>query len=720
MNQGKKFLSDLKLHSDYLRWLDSENRYETWEEAIDSIVEQHRIKYAGIDIEEELRIFEQHAKQKKVLASQRNLQWRGKDVFKKNARIFNCTSTYCDRPEVFKQIMYLLLCGCGVGYSVERRFINKLPTIKKRKDTAINFHIGDSIEGWAEAIDMLMDSFFKGGPTIRFIYSNIRPKGSLVAGRFLAPGPEPLKMAIERVEKILEFKEDGDKLTSLECHDIICHIADACISSGLRRSALIALFDKDDYEMAECKTGNWFIENPQRARANNSAKLINGQYTKEDYDYFANKIKQFGEPGFVLVDDERFCTNPCVEIGFIPINPKTGNSAISFCNLCEINATGIKTKQEFLNRVEAATIIGTLQAGYTDFPFLGKDTEELTREEALLGVSITGWFDNPILFNSEWLEECANFAKTVNEKLAAKIGINPSARITCTKPSGNASVILGTSSGIHPAHSRNYFRVMQINKDSNVAKWLAENRPEMIEESVWSANKSDYVVYVPITESDTAITKEDISSIEHLEKVKLAQKSWVIPGTIKGRGYSDTITHNISNTIVVDDWDETFQYVWDNREYFCGISFLPKTGDKIYRQAPFTSVLTAEELLKKYNYGVLFASGLIVDILNAFDNDLWTACDAIMDKSFFLSGSNLQVLAKKDVIRRAKKFAKNYFKNELSVMIDCLKDVHLFHKWCSINRKSINIDVAKVLGKPDYLNLNEMTAASCNGGACEV
>jgi len=434
MNQGKKLLSELKLHSDYLRWVDEEQRYETWEEAIDSIVSQHREKYKGVDIEEELSLFSEASKKRKVLASQRNLQWRGEGIFDKNARIFNCSSTFCDRPEVFKQIMWLLLCGCGVGYSVESKFINKLPAIKKRRDTAVNFHIGDSIEGWAEGLDTLLDSFFTGGPTVRFDYSLIRPKGDLVAGRFLAPGPEPLKAALEKIEAILEAKEPGSKLNSLECHDIICHTADAVISSGLRRSALISLFDKDDQLMAECKTGNWFIDNPQRARSNNSAKLVRGQFTREEYDYFAGKIKEFGEPGFVIVDDERFCTNPCAEIGFIPINPRTGKSAISMCNLCEVNATGINTKEEFLSRVTAAAIIGTLQAGYTDFPFLGRDTEELVRHEALLGISITGWFDNPKLFNAEWLEEGAALAKEVNDTLAAKIGINPAARITCVKP----------------------------------------------------------------------------------------------------------------------------------------------------------------------------------------------------------------------------------------------------------------------------------------------
>jgi ribonucleoside-triphosphate reductase len=525
---------------------------------------------------------------------------------------------------------------------------------------------------------------------------------------------------LEKIENILINKEPNTKLSPIECHDIICHSADAVISAGLRRSALIVLFDKDDYEMAECKTGNWFIENPQRGRANNSAKLIEGQYTKDEYDYFASKIKQFGEPGFVLVKDKRFCTNPCVEIGFIPINPKTGNSAISMCNLCEINAQGINTKDEFLNRVKAAAIIGTLQAGYTDFSFLGKDTEELVREEALLGISITGWFDNPKLFNEEWLNEGAALAKTVNEELANKININPSARLTCVKPSGNASVILGTSSGIHPPHSKNYFRIMQLNKESNVSQWLIKNRPEMLEESVWSVNKTDYAVYVPISGNDKSIVKNDIDSIEHLEKIKFVQKNWVSPGTIKGRGYSDYITHNVSNTIDVQDWDKTFNYVWDNKEYFCGISFMPNTGDKIYRQAPFTSVLMTDELIEKYGEGCLFASGLIVDMLHAFKNDLWSGCDAIINKDFFLDGHHLEVIMKKDIIRRSKKYAKNYFKGDLNLMIECLKDVHLFHKWCSITRKSINVNVSSILGKPAYLNIDEMSAIACHGGACEI
>jgi len=1038
MNKGKKLLSELKLHSDYLRWSDSLNRYETWEEAIDEIVAQHRQKYKDYDIEKELEFFSKYAYDKKVLASQRNLQWRGKDVLKHNARLYNCSTTYVDRTEVFSQILFLLLCGCGVGYSVERRFVGKLPSVKERSQSTISYVIEDSIEGWGDALNVLMNSYFNGTAAVRFDYTQIREKNSLVAGKFLAPGYEPLKKSLEKVELILEASV-GSKLTTLECHDIICHSADAVISAGLRRSALIAMFDKDDQDMMNCKTGNWFADNPQRARANNSAKLIKGQYTKDEYKSFFDKIRQFGEPGFLFVDDERFTTNPCMpswatvltkdgistigqiqigdeiwsetgwtkvinkwssgikdvyryrtnsgvfygtenhrivslgekvevgyadsidslggefssqsphiesaimdglligdgskhkasnnlivlhigkndadyfnseisqlikkkrpgispttyevetdlshkyikktynreipekylhgspielasflrglysangsvvsnritlktsstkirdsvqlmlsslgirsyfttnkskkvvfsngeytckqsydvnisidrerfvecigfiqkyknekinlnapksskppkfnypiterefisneevfditvdnsthtfwsgglnvsncgEISFIPVNPNTGKSCIAFCNLSEINAQGIKTEQEFLNRVKAATIIGTLQSGYTYFPYLGFDTEDLVRWEALLGVSLTGWFDNPFLFDEELLQKGAQYAIEVNRELANKLDLSPSARITCVKPSGNASVILGCSSGIHPAHSRNYFRVMQLNKDNEVAQWLAENRPEMIEESVWSANNTDYVVYVPVTEPKEALVKNDVSGADFLDKVKLVQQNWVIPAK-NDRGYSEFVSHNVSNTVNVDDWEEVSEYLWDNREYFCGVSFLPNTGDKIYRQAPFTSVLMEDELLERYGKGCMFASGIIVDLLHAFDNDLWSACDAIADSKFFLTGTHMQVLMKKDLIRRAKKFAKNYFKGELNVMIDCLKDVHLFHKWCTITRRSLNLDVSNILGKPKYLSLSDMASVACYGGQCEI
>lgn len=318
------------------------------------------------------------------------------------------------------------------------------------------------------------------------------------------------------------------------------------------------------------------------------------------------------------------------------------------------------------------------------------------------------------------MRQAASIAKEINEQLAKKLDISPSARITCTKPSGNASVILGTSSGIHPAHSRNYFRIMQMNKDSDVAQWLKENKPEMIENSVWSANKTDYCIYVPITENNDAVVKHDISGINFLEKVKLVQQNWVLPGTNRSLGYSEFITHNVSNTVQVDNWEETFSYLYDNKDYFCGVSFLPNTGDKIYKQAPFTSVLMGDELFSTYGQGTIFASGLIVDLLHAFSDDLWDACDAIKNKDHFLIGNHLQVLTKKDLIRRAKKYAKNYFKGDIDTMISCLKDVHLNHKWCTITRNMKPIDLGSILTKPKYLNADELGAISCAGGSCEI
>lgn len=720
---GKKLLSELKLHSDYLKWLNSENRYETWEEACEEILKQHLDKYKEFDIQSEIDYIRPFMYNKKVLASQRNLQFRGEEILQHNAKLYNCSSTYIDRPEVFKQIMYLLLCGCGVGFSVEKRFIDKLPTIKKRKEETITYQIPDTIEGWSLALDTLMSSYFEGSEQIRFDYSLIRPKDSLIRNRFLAPGHEPLKRALEIIEGILEglLKNTNEiKLTSIISYDIICHSADAVLSAGLRRSALICLFDKDNEEMISAKTGDWYITNPQRARSNNSVKLIKGQYTKEEYDYFSDKVKQFGEPGFALVDDERFCTNPCFEIGFIPINPKNNKSAISFCNLNEINAKGINTKEEFLARVKAAVLLGTLQCGYNDFSFLGSDTEELVKWENLLGISITGWFDNPKLFNEEWLKEGAELAIRINKEFAEKLNLNPSARLLCTKPSGNSSVILQTSSGIHAAHSKRYFRIMQINKSSEVAQWVLKNRPEMIEESVWSANKTDYVIYVPIIEDEGAITKNDITSLEFLDKVKFVQQHWVLNGRNKDLGYSEFVTHNVSNTIDVENWEETFNYLYTNKDYFCGVSFLPKTGDKIYKQAPFTSVLSLEEIIKKYGNGAIFMSGLIVDLLHVFNNDLWDSCSAVIDKNFFLTGSNVEILCKKDLIRRVKKYAKNYFKNDLNLTIDCIKDIHLYHKWCSIMRNFKEIELAKILTKPKYIKADELGAIACAGGACEI
>lgn len=1078
MNKGKKFLSDLKFFESYSKWNDSLKRKETWEESVEDVMKMHYNKFRHIpEIIPYIDKAKTAYKNKEILASQRNLQYREEQITKSNTRLFNCSSTYIDRPEVFKEAMWILLNGCGVGYSVENRFIDKLPTIKNRKEDTVTYVIEDSIEGWANALDVLLQSFFNGSEKIRFDGSLVRPEGALISGGFKAPGYEPLKKSLELIEQILEKKLINTtqyKLTSLDAHEIICISSDAVLAAGVRRSAIICLFDKDDNLMLTAKTGDWFIKKPWLARANNSIKLLRGSFTKEEFNKYKKSIQEFGEPGIVLVDDMRFCTNPCVtsdtmittsngtipvkeligkqftaivdgkeylsttdgffytgkkgvyklttsdgyelkltnnhklltdrgwielkdilledkihihnhkdlewgnqddfdkawllgnligdgtfdhtnesailrywgketylgeyaketlnkffrkgkpfsanidkeitsieskalfefakqfeinpndktpssliesesssfykgfigglfdadgcvqgtlkkgvsirlsqnnldtlvlvqrmllklgivskiyknrraegfydlpdgkggyfqyfcktmhelvisknamkifkdkigfkcthkmntlesllsqytrplyknnyytsidtieyigeldvydvtindvhkfdanglvahncgEIGFIPINPTTGNTCWSFCNLNEINGGNCDTEEKFYEACKNAAILGTLQASYTDMPFLGPDTKELIEGEALIGVSITGIMDNPhILLNPDILQAGAQIVNATNEKIAKIIGINPAARTTTVKPSGNASVLLQTSSGIHNAHSRKYFRVVQMNKNTEIAKVLADINPIMLENSVWNSNNTDYAVYIPIREDDSVITKDQMTSMDFMKAVNTVYENWVLPGTNRDRGYSESITHNVSNTITVDNWDETFNYIYENQHSFCGLSFMAETGDKTYKQAPFTKVMEFDELINNFGTGVLFSSGLIVDALHHFDGDLWTACDAVRDRSIKFTGDRYKVILKKDIVRRIKKFAKNYFDNDVDKTIDCLKNMHIFHKYETINRELIPINFKELSITPQYTDVSTLAGVACSAGACEI
>ena len=725
MNKGKKFLSDLKFFESYSKWNDSLKRKETWEESVEDVMKMHYNKFRHIpEIIPYIDKAKTAYKNKEILASQRNLQYREEQITKSNTRLFNCSSTYIDRPEVFKEAMWVLLNGCGVGYSVENRFIDKLPTIKNRKEDTITYVVEDSIEGWANALDVLLQSFFNGSEKIRFDGSLVRPEGALISGGFKAPGYEPLKKSLELIEQILEKKLVNTtqyKLTSLDAHEIICISSDAVLAAGVRRSAIICLFDKDDNLMLTAKTGDWFIKKPWLARANNSIKLLRGSFTKEEFNKYKKSIQEFGEPGIVLVDDMRFCTNPCAEIGFIPINPTTGNTCWSFCNLNEINGGNCDTEEKFYEACKNAAILGTLQASYTDMPFLGPDTKELIEGEALIGVSITGIMDNPhILLNPDILRAGAQIVNATNEKIAKIIGINPAARTTTVKPSGNASVLLQTSSGIHNAHSRKYFRVVQMNKNTEIAKVLADINPIMLENSVWNSNNTDYAVYIPIREDDSVITKDQMTSMDFMKAVNTVYENWVLPGTNRDRGYSESITHNVSNTITVDNWDETFNYIYENQHSFCGLSFMAETGDKTYKQAPFTKVMEFDELINNFGTGVLFSSGLIVDALHHFDGDLWTACDAVRDRSIKFTGDRYKVLLKKDIVRRIKKFAKNYFDNDVDKTIDCLKNMHIFHKYETINRELIPINFKELSITPQYTDVSTLAGVACSAGACEI
>lgn len=730
MENTKKILSDIKFNEAYSKFNRRTGRKETWDESCEDVMKMHFNKFSSRENWDQIKPYYDEAleayKNMEILASQRNLQFREDHINKHNARLYNCSVTYVDRPEVFKEILYVLLCGAGVGFSVENRFIDKLPSLIKRDENNHTVHVvDDSVEGWAIALDVLMDSYFNGGHKVMFDYSNIRPKGSLIAGEFLAPGHEGLEKSLNLIDKLLQTKINNNdfKLTSLDCHDIICISSDAVLSGGVRRSALISIFDKDDDLMIKCKTGDWWMSAPWRARANNSAKILKSTLTKEEFDQYKEYIKQFGEPGILLVDDIRMMVNPCVEIGFIPVNPFTDKSCFTFCNLNEIIGSKCDTPEKFYKACRSAAIIGTFQASYTNFPFLGRDTEELVAWESLLGVSITGIMNNPdVLLNPEVLQNGAEIVKQVNKEVAELIGINQAARTTCVKPSGNASVLAMTASGIHPAHSRRYFRTVQLNKESAIAKYFSENYPELLEEGVWSATNSDWACYVPIQESTETVVKKEIDEIRFLKNVADVYKYWVLSGTNHDNGYSKFITHNVSNTVSVDNWDKTFDYIYNNKENYCGLSFLPNSGDKIYKQAPFVEVLTLEELVDKYNDACIFASGLIVDALHSFNHDLWDACEAVVNRNFNLSGDRITVMVKKDIVNRIKKFAKNYFKGNKQKAVDCLKDVHLYHKWVKINRvlDANPINFNEIPYEADYLKADELAGAACSGGSCEI
>ena len=750
MQKGKKFLSDLKLHSDYFKWLEDKGRYETWEDACENIIDGHRKKY--VDYKETVEPYLVSAlesmKDQAVLASQRNLQYRHEQIMKHNTRMFNCTSGHIARNRVFQEIFYLALSGCGFGGGLSIPFVNNLSKIQKRTLGTKTYVIEDSIEGWANSLGVIMSSYFVdeqpfpefAGYEVKFDYSQIREKGAFISGGFKAPGPEGLKQSLEKIEQLLEkwLTNEGNKIRPILAFDIICHSADAVLSGGVRRSALNMIVDPNDTEMIHAKTGNWRNENPQRGRSNNSVLLLRSEVQKEQFNYLVQLNDGANDIGFVFANSWFDMFNPCFEILKIPVLDTIDFSKIKYddveeyvknnkekfgiqgCNLTEINAEKATTKDKFLKACKDASILGTLQAGYTSFPYLGETSRKIFEREALLGVSITGWMNNPKLFNAELLEEGAQMVKDTNKEVAAVIGINQAARTTCVKPSGNASVVLGTASGIHPEHSEKYFRIMQLNKESNTANWLVDNMGFLLEESVWSSTKSDYVVFVPVENPKVGLFKKDMKGIKHLELIKLVQQHWVNAGTNHELCAYQGVNHNTSCTVIIDDKDAIVDYIWEERDFFTAVSFMSDYGDKDFNQAPFTSVLNLEDIIEQYGKGSILASGLIIDGLHYFNQNLWLACDTLLDRSITLTGTREQVLLKEYWLSRAKKFAKNYFKGDMKKMVYCLKDVHLFYKWETITRQFKEVNFGEILDRPQYKDISDFAAQACSGGSCEI
>ena len=573
MELSNKILSDITVHMKYAKYLPDLNRRETWGELVTRNKEMHQKKYPNIA--DKIDEAYQFVYDKKVLPSMRSMQFGGKPIEISPNRIYNCAYMPIDHIDSFSECMFLLLGGTGVGYSVQKHHVEKLPPVNKPYEKRTKrYLIGDSIEGWADAIKVLMKSYLNGKSSkIVFDYSDIRPKGArLVTSGGKAPGPQPLKECIVKIRGILSEKEDGEQLTTLEVHDIVCYIADAVLAGGIRRAALISLFSADDTEMISCKSGNWWETDPQRGRANNSAVLMRHKITKKFFMDLWKRVELSGsgEPGIYFNNDKDWGTNPCCEIALRPYQ---------FCNLCEVNVSNIESQKDLNERVKAASFIGTLQAGYTHFHYLRDIWQETTEKEALIGVSMTGIGSGRVLGYD--MEEAAKIVKKENKKVAKLIGINKSARTTTVKPAGTTSLTLGTSSGIHAWHNDYYIRRIRVGKNESMYSYLSSNHPELIEDDYFRGHDTA-VISIPQKAPEGSILRNE-SPFDLLERVKKVATEWVKNGHNSGSN-----THNVSATVSLkdDDWDLAGDWMWRNREHYNGLSVLPYNGGT-YVQAPF-------------------------------------------------------------------------------------------------------------------------------------
>ena len=586
---SKEILSEITVHMKYAKYLPNKERRETWRELVHRNKHMHWKMYEdkGEDFKKEIQKAYDFVYDKKVLPSMRSMQFAGKPIELSPNRIYNCAYLPIDHPASFSETMFLLLGGTGVGYSVQRHHVDKLPQIRRPdNNNKKRFLIGDSIEGWADAVKALVNSYFDGGHAIQFDYGDIRSKGArLVTSGGKAPGPDPLRICLTNVQSILNSKEDGDKLTPINVHDIICHVADSVLAGGIRRAALISLFSADDEEMVAAKSGDWWETNPQRGRANNSVVLLRHKLTEGVFREIWDRVEASGsgEPGIYLSNDKDWGTNPCCEIALRPYQ---------FCNLCEVNVSDVRDQSDLEERVRAAAFIGTLQAGYTDFHYLRDVWKKTTERDALIGVSMTGIGSRSVL--SLDMKSSAKIVKEENARVAKILGIKNAARSTTVKPAGTTSLTLGTSSGIHAWHNDYYIRRIRVGKNEAIYSYLAIHHPELVEDEFFRPHDTA-VISVPQSAPEGSILRTE-SPLQTLERVKLVANQWVKPGHRSGSN-----SHNVSCTISIRDheWNSVGQWMWTNRESYNGISVLPYNGGT-YKQAPFEDI-SRDEYLRLYD-----------------------------------------------------------------------------------------------------------------------
>tara|TARA_R100000951_G_scaffold18756_1_gene15331 strand:- start:2228 stop:4084 length:1857 start_codon:yes stop_codon:yes gene_type:complete len=576
MNTEQEILSDITVHMKYAKYQEELQRRETWEEIVSRNRNMHIKSYPSLE-EEIVNVYDKFVLTKKVLPSMRSMQFGGKPIEISPNRVYNCAYMPIDSYLAFSEAMFLLLGGTGVGYSVQRHHVEQLPELKMpNPNRQRRYLIADSIEGWADAVKILMECYMGiRTSTPIFDYSDIRPKGSLLktsGGK--APGSQPLRECLVKIEGILQRCGEY-QLNSIYCHDIMCHIADAVLSGGIRRAAMISLFSADDMGMISSKTGNWWENNPQRGRANNSAVLLRHRVTKEFFLQLWERIQMSGsgEPGIYFSNDKDWGTNPCCEIALRPYQ---------FCNLTEVNASNVKDQFDLEERVKAASFLGTLQAGYTDFHYLREIWQKNSEKDSLLGVSMTGIASGVV--EGLDLEMAAFAAKMENKRVADLIGINQATRVTCVKPAGTTSLVLGTSSGIHAWHDKYYIRRIRVGKNEAIYSYLSENHPDLVEDEYFNPAEQA-VISIPQKAPDNAIIRTE-KVFDLLERVKNFSIRWVRAGHQDGLN-----THNVSATISIKEkeWEDVGEWMWMNRHYYNGLSVLPYDGGT-YKQAPFETI----------------------------------------------------------------------------------------------------------------------------------